>query len=147
MAVHGLFNASDLVPLLAERGITLSAVQVWRLVTQTPEWPSLPVLAALCDIFEVTPAQLIAPGPRTRPQRRRPRTAGRAAGRTAGRTWLIWQRFDRSGRGCAPNHDINTGGGGAARRGAATPPATKTPDRGRAPRRRMPPTMTSAAIA
>jgi len=60
MAAHGLFNASDLVPLLAERGITLSGVQVWRLVTQTPERLSLPVLAALCDIFEVNPAQLIA---------------------------------------------------------------------------------------
>ncbi|EFC82252.1 helix-turn-helix transcriptional regulator [Parafrankia sp. EUN1f] len=60
MAAHGLFNASDLAPLLAERGITLSAVQVWRLVTQTPERLSLPVLAALCDIFDVTPAQLIA---------------------------------------------------------------------------------------
>jgi DNA-binding Xre family transcriptional regulator len=60
MAAHGLFTASDLVPLLAERGISLSAVQVWRLVTQTPERLSLPVLAALCDIFEVTPAQLIA---------------------------------------------------------------------------------------
>ena len=35
-------------------------MQVWRLVTQTPERLSLPVLAALCDIFEVTPAQLIA---------------------------------------------------------------------------------------
>lgn len=60
MAAHGLFNASDLTPLLAERGIALSSVQVWRLVTQTPERLSLPVLAALCDIFEVTPAQLIA---------------------------------------------------------------------------------------
>ncbi len=54
MAAHGLFNATDLVPLLAERGIALSSVQVWRLVTQTPERLSLPVLAALCDIFEVT---------------------------------------------------------------------------------------------
>ncbi|MET7667339.1 helix-turn-helix domain-containing protein [Micromonospora luteifusca] len=60
MAANGLFNASDLVPLLTERGIQLSAVQVWRLVTQTPERLSLPVLAALCDIFDVTPAQLIA---------------------------------------------------------------------------------------
>ena len=60
MAAAGLFNASDLEPLLAERGITLSSVQVWRLVTQTPERLSLPVLAALCDIFGVTPAQLIA---------------------------------------------------------------------------------------
>ena len=60
MAAAGLFNASDLEPLLAERGIGLSSVQVWRLVTGTPERLSLPVLAALCDIFEVTPAQLIA---------------------------------------------------------------------------------------
>jgi DNA-binding Xre family transcriptional regulator len=60
MAAQGLFTASDLVPLLTERGITLSSVQVWRLVTQTPERLSLPVLAALCDILNVTPAQLIA---------------------------------------------------------------------------------------
>jgi hypothetical protein len=49
-----------LEPHLHERGITLSSVQVWRLVTQTPERLSLPVLAALCDIFECTPAELIA---------------------------------------------------------------------------------------
>jgi DNA-binding Xre family transcriptional regulator len=59
MAARGLFNASDLTPLLAERGIDLSSVQVWRLVTQTPERLSLPVLAALCDILEVTPADLV----------------------------------------------------------------------------------------
>lgn len=59
MAAHGMFNASDLVPLLADRGIKLSSVQVWRLVTQTPERLSMPVLAALCDIFEITPADLI----------------------------------------------------------------------------------------
>ena len=59
MAAHGLFNATDLVPLLTERGITLSSVQVWRLVTQVPERLSLPILAALCDILEVTPADLI----------------------------------------------------------------------------------------
>lgn len=60
MATHGVFAASDLSPLLAERGIELSSVQVWRLVTQTPERLSLPVLAALCDILDVTPAELIA---------------------------------------------------------------------------------------
>ena len=60
MAAHGLFNATDLEPLLAERGIRLSSVQVWRLVTQTPERLSLPVLAALCDIFDDRRAQLIA---------------------------------------------------------------------------------------
>jgi DNA-binding Xre family transcriptional regulator len=49
-----------LVPLLAERGISLSASQVHRLVTGIPERLSLPVLAALCDILECTPAELIA---------------------------------------------------------------------------------------
>jgi DNA-binding Xre family transcriptional regulator len=60
MAEHGMFATVELVPLLAERGITLSASQVHRLVTGTPERLSLAVLAALCDIFDVTPAELIA---------------------------------------------------------------------------------------
>jgi len=47
------------VPGLHDRGITLSASQVHRLVTGTPERLSLPVLAALCDILDVTPADLI----------------------------------------------------------------------------------------
>jgi DNA-binding Xre family transcriptional regulator len=71
MAAAGLFSASDLEPLLAERGITLSSVQVWRLVTQVPERLSLPVLAALCDILDVTPAQLIATRAENVPARRR----------------------------------------------------------------------------
>lgn len=60
MATRGIFNATDLSPLLRQRGIELSSVQVWRLVTQVPERLSLPVLAALCDILEVTAAELIA---------------------------------------------------------------------------------------
>lgn len=60
MAAHGMFNATDLAPLLEDRGIKLSSVQVWRLVTQTPERLSMLVLAALCDIFECTPDKLIA---------------------------------------------------------------------------------------
>jgi len=59
MAAHKLYATTELVPLLAERGIVLSASQVHRLVTTTPERLSLPVLSALCDIFEVTPADLI----------------------------------------------------------------------------------------
>lgn len=59
MAENGMFATVDLVPLLAERDITLSASQVHRLVTGTPERLSLAVLAALCDIFDVTPAELI----------------------------------------------------------------------------------------
>jgi DNA-binding Xre family transcriptional regulator len=59
MADHGLFATTALVPLLASRGIELSASQVHRLVTQEPERLSLPILAALCDIFECTPNELI----------------------------------------------------------------------------------------
>ncbi|MGW3628312.1 helix-turn-helix domain-containing protein [Streptomyces sp. NPDC000880] len=60
MATAGMFTTSELAPPLAERGINLSLSQVHRLVTGTPERLSLPVLAALCDIFECTPADLIA---------------------------------------------------------------------------------------
>jgi DNA-binding Xre family transcriptional regulator len=60
MAGRGMFTTSELVPLLAARGIILSVSQVHRLVTGTPERLSLPVLAALCDILDVTPADLIA---------------------------------------------------------------------------------------
>lgn len=59
MASRGLFVTTQLSPLLAERGIELSASQVHRLVTGTPERLSLQVLAALCDILEVTPDELI----------------------------------------------------------------------------------------
>ncbi|MFF3734610.1 helix-turn-helix domain-containing protein [Streptomyces sp. NPDC002476] len=60
MATVGMFTTSELAPHLAERGINLSLSQVHRLVTGTPERLSLPVLAALCDIFDCTPADLIA---------------------------------------------------------------------------------------
>jgi DNA-binding Xre family transcriptional regulator len=59
MATRGMFATSDLVPLLASRGVVLSREQVYRLVAGTPERLSLVTLAALCDIFDVTPAELI----------------------------------------------------------------------------------------
>ncbi len=59
MAARGLHNTTDLIPLLAERDITLSRPQVYRLVNQRPERVSLQVVAALCDIFECTPADLL----------------------------------------------------------------------------------------
>ncbi|MFI9163504.1 hypothetical protein [Kitasatospora aureofaciens] len=37
MAEKGLFQTSDLVPLLAERGVNLSREQVYRLVTQATQ--------------------------------------------------------------------------------------------------------------
>jgi hypothetical protein len=59
MAEHGMFATTDLIAPLAERGISLSASQVHRLVSGVPERLSLPVLAAVCDIFTVNPEQLI----------------------------------------------------------------------------------------
>jgi DNA-binding Xre family transcriptional regulator len=60
MAAHDIFATADLVAPLRERGITLSASQVHRLVTGVPERLSLSVLTALCDIFDVGPDELIA---------------------------------------------------------------------------------------
>jgi len=51
MARAGMHNSTDLAPLLRERGIDLSASQVYRVVTQRPERVSLKLLAALADIF------------------------------------------------------------------------------------------------
>ena len=59
MAARGLHNSTALSPLLKERGIELSASQVYRLVTQRPERISLMMVAALCDIFGCGPEDLI----------------------------------------------------------------------------------------
>lgn len=59
MATREMFATTDLVPLLAERGIHLSREQVFRLVTTTPQRLSLDTLAALCDILDVGVEDLI----------------------------------------------------------------------------------------
>lgn len=59
MASRGVFTATELVPLLKDRGIDLSASQVHRLVSGTPERLSLQVLSAFCDILGCTPADLV----------------------------------------------------------------------------------------
>ncbi|KOV15199.1 Cro/Cl family transcriptional regulator [Streptomyces sp. XY413] len=61
MAEQEMYQTSDLVPLLAERGITLSREQVYRLVTQPPQRLSMDTLVALCDILSCTPNDLIKP--------------------------------------------------------------------------------------
>jgi DNA-binding Xre family transcriptional regulator len=61
MADRGMYATSDLAPLLADRGITLSREQVYRLVARTPERLNLRILAALCDIFDCGPGDLIEP--------------------------------------------------------------------------------------
>lgn len=59
MAAQGMFQTTELVPRLAERGVMLSREQVFRLVTQPPQRLSMDVLAALCDILGCTPNDLI----------------------------------------------------------------------------------------
>jgi DNA-binding Xre family transcriptional regulator len=77
LAERGVFQASELTPLLAERGVRLSESQVWRLVTGKPERLNLHTLMVLCDILECTPNDLIrrveVPGKAALPKRR---TAG-----------------------------------------------------------------------
>ena len=70
MAQRGLFQTTELVPLLAERGVVLSREQVYRLVTKVPQRLNLEVLAALCDILEVAPSELIEPYRTSRKARR-----------------------------------------------------------------------------
>lgn len=85
MAERGLFVTTDLVPLLADRGVRLSREQVYRLAAKTPQRLNLVVLAALCDILDCAPGDLIEcyhadgghrrndAGPQQRPQPRRAR--------------------------------------------------------------------------
>ncbi|WP_331746744.1 MULTISPECIES: helix-turn-helix domain-containing protein [Streptomyces] len=61
MAEQGMFSTSDLIPLLAERDITLSSSQVYRLVAERPERLSLKVLMALLDILNCQMDDLIEP--------------------------------------------------------------------------------------
>lgn len=59
MAGKDMYATTQLGPLLAERGITLSREQVYRLVAGVPERLSLATLAALCDVLGCQPGDLI----------------------------------------------------------------------------------------
>lgn len=61
MADKDMYATTELRPLLAERGISLSREQVYRLVTGVPERLSLATLAALCDILGCVPGDLVEP--------------------------------------------------------------------------------------
>ena len=61
MATRGMFATTDLLGPLAQRGIRLSASQVYRLVTDRPERLSLKILMALCDILDCGMDELIEP--------------------------------------------------------------------------------------
>lgn len=59
MAERGLFNTTALRPLLAQRGVSLSASQVYRLVTEKPERLSVTTLVTLVEILGCTLDDLI----------------------------------------------------------------------------------------
>jgi DNA-binding Xre family transcriptional regulator len=70
MAARGMFATTDLIPLLATRGIELSSSQVYRLVVERPERLSLKILMALLDILDCDMQELIEPVAATRTARR-----------------------------------------------------------------------------
>lgn len=59
MATRGLFSTTKLIPLLNERGIHLSASQVYRLAAEKPERLNLQVLVALMDALDCSADDLI----------------------------------------------------------------------------------------
>ncbi len=80
MAARGMFMTTDLIPHLAERGVSLSREQVYRLVTQQPERLNVYVLAALCDILDCGVADLIEPVAENQPLRKRAGEEGKGVG-------------------------------------------------------------------
>ncbi|MER7692822.1 helix-turn-helix transcriptional regulator [Streptomyces sp. NPDC097610] len=52
MAEKGPYRTAALVPLLAERGVSLSRVRIHRLVTRQPQRLCMATLAALCDVLD-----------------------------------------------------------------------------------------------
>src|SRR5215470_20269510 len=61
MAGREMFQTTDLIGPLAQRGIQLSSSQVYRLVVERPERLSLKILMALLDILECSMDELIEP--------------------------------------------------------------------------------------
>ena len=83
MDEHGLRSTTDLVPLLADRGVMMTSTQVYRIVVGRPERLNMQLLAALCDIFTITPNDLIEPYVASASSRGRKTAAGATGKATA----------------------------------------------------------------
>ena len=59
MAEKGMFQTTDLVGPLRERGVEISRQMVHRVATKPPQRINLDLLAALCDILSCTPNDLL----------------------------------------------------------------------------------------
>jgi DNA-binding Xre family transcriptional regulator len=80
MAGRGMFQTTDLIGPLADRGIRLSSSQVYRLAVERPERLSLRVLMALLDILDCTMEDLIEPVAAAKPARKARTASGEEAG-------------------------------------------------------------------
>jgi DNA-binding Xre family transcriptional regulator len=80
MASRAMFQTTDLVEPLAQRGIRLSSSQVYRLVVERPERLSLKILMALLDILDCSMEDLIEPVAVAKPARRAKAAGGAEAG-------------------------------------------------------------------
>jgi DNA-binding Xre family transcriptional regulator len=80
MADRGMFQTTDLIEPLAQRGIHLSSSQVYRLVVERPERLSLKVFMALLDILDCTMDDLIKPIAVVTPMRRSKAVSGAETG-------------------------------------------------------------------
>lgn len=93
MEQHHFHSTTELVPMLAQRGVQLSRIQVYRLVAQAPLRLTLDLLAALCDIFACTPNDLITIKQVDRQERKKIAAAGET--KSSGRLSLIKTRVHR----------------------------------------------------
>lgn len=59
MAAKGMFQTTDLMQPLHDRGVELSRQMVHRIVTKPPQRINTDLLAALCDILDATPNDLL----------------------------------------------------------------------------------------
>jgi DNA-binding Xre family transcriptional regulator len=59
MAENGMFQTSELMEPLRQRGVEMSRQMVHRVVTKAPQRINVDLLAALCDILDCTPNDLL----------------------------------------------------------------------------------------
>jgi len=59
MAARGMTTISDLIPHLADRGISLSDSQLYRLLSGTPERINLTLLGAILDTLDCSFEDLV----------------------------------------------------------------------------------------
>lgn len=80
MASREMFQTTELMEPLAQRGIRLSSSQVYRLVVERPERLSLKILMALVDILDCTMEDLIEPIAVAKPATRKRAAVGEEVG-------------------------------------------------------------------